>query len=154
MKNKVLLAVGCFALFAISCKKDLEPQPSQSPQTEKSQETAVRETPQPIKGDAIMTFDKELHDFGDINEGEKAETIFKFTNTGTEDLLITKAKGSCGCTAPEYPKNPIKPGESGEITVRFNSNGRPGKNNKSVSMEVNTKQGYETINIKANVLPK
>lgn len=151
MKNKVLLALGCVALFAVSCKENLEPQPSEPVV---NPETTVRETPAPIKGNAVMTFDKELHDFGDIKEGVKAETTFTFTNTGTEDLLITKAKGSCGCTAPEYPKNPIKPGEKGEITVRFSSDGRPGKNSKSVSMEVNTKQGYETINIKANVLPK
>ena len=64
---------------------------------------------------AIMTFTKSEYDFGTINQGDKVETEFPFTNTGKVDLLITNAKGSCGCTIPDFPKKPIKPGEKGKI---------------------------------------
>ncbi len=152
MKNIFFIILTCIALFFTGCKKNIQPQES-APVRERAQGT-TQKTPKAIKGNAIMDFNKEIHDFGTIKEGDKVETIFKFTNTGTEDLLITKAKGSCGCTVPDYPKHPIKPGESGEIKVSFNSNKRTGQNTKSVSMEVNTKAGYEVLRIKANVLPK
>jgi len=75
---------------------------------------------------AEITFDRIFHDFGTIKEGEIAKTVFSFTNTGENDLYIVDAIGSCGCTVPKYPKNiAIKPGESGEIEVNFDSNGRP-----------------------------
>ena len=68
----------------------------------------------------VLTFDKKTHDFGTINEGDVVETAFSFTNTGSSDLTILDARGSCGCTVPEYPKNtPIKPGETKEIKVKF-----------------------------------
>jgi len=61
-----------------------------------------------------MTFDKTSHDFGTITEGDKVTTTFGFTNTGDADLIIVDARGSCGCTVPQYPKNtPIAPGETG-----------------------------------------
>ena len=71
---------------------------------------------------AEITFDRIFHDFGTIKEGEIAKTVFSFTNTGENDLYIVDAIGSCGCTVPKYPKNiAIKPGESGEIEVNFDS---------------------------------
>ena len=73
---------------------------------------------------AEITFDRIFHDFGNVNEGEMAKTVFTFTNTSENDLYIVDAVGSCGCTVPKYPKNiPIKPGENGEIEVNFDTNG-------------------------------
>ncbi|MCB0482959.1 MAG: DUF1573 domain-containing protein, partial [Flavobacteriales bacterium] len=69
---------------------------------------------------AKITFDKDVHDFGKITQGEMVETSFAFTNTGEADLIISSAKGSCGCTVPEWPKEPIPPGGKGEIRVVFN----------------------------------
>ena len=83
----------------------------------------------------IITFDKTEHDFGTINEGDKVTTEFNFTNTGKEDLIIVDARGSCGCTVPQYPKNtPIAPGASGKILVSFDSSNKPGLQQKSVTL--------------------
>ncbi|MBN8566479.1 MAG: DUF1573 domain-containing protein [Flavobacteriales bacterium] len=102
----------------------------------------------------VMTFNKKEHDFGVINEGDKVETVFTFTNTGDADLLITNASGSCGCTVPEYPKEPIKPGKSGKMKVTFDSGGKPGMQQKSVNITANTVTGRDVLSIKANVTPK
>ena len=102
----------------------------------------------------IMTFDKNVHDFGTINEGETVSTLFKFTNTGKSDLIVVDARGSCGCTVPEYPKNvPIPPGGSGELLVSFNSSGNPNMQQKTVTISANTDSGRETVRIMAMVTP-
>jgi hypothetical protein len=99
-----------------------------------------------------MTFDKTIHDFGTIREGERVETIFSFTNTGKSDLVIVDARGSCGCTVPEYPKNtPIAPGASAQIRVSFDSSNKPNLQQKTVTISANTDSGRETIRIKAMV---
>ncbi|MEK9755772.1 MAG: DUF1573 domain-containing protein [Bacteroidota bacterium] len=104
---------------------------------------------------AEITFDRIFHDFGTIKEGEIAKTIFTFTNTGENDLFIVDAVGSCGCTVPKYPKNiAIKPGETGEIEVNFDSNGRPNLQQKMVKVSANTSTGGELLRIQAFVEPK
>ena len=102
----------------------------------------------------IVKLDKEVHDFGTINEGDKVETEFVVTNAGEVDLIISDAKGSCGCTVPKPPKDPIKPGASAPIKVSFDSNGKPGAQEKTVTLTTNTEIGHETFKIKANVTPK
>ena len=104
---------------------------------------------------AEITFDKISHDFGNVNEGEIAKTIFTFTNTGENDLYIVDAVGSCGCTVPKYPKNiPIKPGENGEIEVNFDTNGRPNLQQKMVKVSANTPEGGQLLRIQAFVESK
>lgn len=98
-----------------------------------------------------MTFQKEEHDFGTIKQGDKVSTDFKFKNTGEADLIITSARGSCGCTVPDYPKTAIKPGETGNIKVSFDSKGKQGKTNKTVTILCNTKEGNKILNIHANI---
>jgi hypothetical protein len=101
-----------------------------------------------------MSFDKTVHDFGTINEGETVKTTFTFTNTGQTDLIIVDARGSCGCTVPNYPKNtPIAPGASGEILVSFDSSNKPNMQQKTVTISANTSSGRETLRIKAMVSP-
>ncbi len=102
----------------------------------------------------VMTFEVKDHDFGVINEGDVVETEFKFTNTGKTDLLITNAYASCGCTIPEWPKQPLKPGESGIIKVKFNSLGKQNKQSKTITLDTNTKDAKELLNITAQVTPK
>ncbi|MGX5819898.1 DUF1573 domain-containing protein [Chitinophaga lutea] len=88
---------------------------------------------------ATMTFDKEIHNFGDVEEGEVVEHSFRFTNTGGKSLVIVNAQASCGCTVPQWPKEPIQPGESGYITVKFDSKGRPeGFTEKEIFIQANT----------------
>jgi hypothetical protein len=106
------------------------------------------------EGAAAITFSKTEHDFGVINEGDVVETTFDFTNTGKADLIITNAVGSCGCTVPEWPKEPIPVGGKGTIKVKFNSHGKPNNQRKSVSLTTNTATGKEQVFIKANVTPK
>tara|TARA_A100001011_G_scaffold220227_1_gene228222 strand:+ start:57405 stop:57902 length:498 start_codon:yes stop_codon:yes gene_type:complete len=111
-------------------------------------------TPADASAGPVMTFDKSSHDFGIINEGDKVTTKFSFTNTGNSDLIIVDARGSCGCTVPEYPKNtPIAPGQSQTITVNFDSSNKPGIQQKSVTLSANTSSGREMLRIKANVTP-
>ena len=101
---------------------------------------------------AAITFDEMSYDFGVINEGDKVETKFKFTNTGAADLIIREARGSCGCTVPEYPKNtPIAPGETRDIKVKFDSANKPGNQTKTVTLTNNTERGRDIIRIKTMV---
>lgn len=79
-------------------------------------------------------FDKEIYDFKVINEGEKVQASFKFKNVGKTALIISDATATCGCTVPEYPKTPVKPGEEGAITVVFNSQGKVGMQDKVVTL--------------------
>jgi len=137
------------SFFLTSCETD----PSK-----KIKEQNVELTKERLKntGDfPVIEFDKNNHDFGEIQEGEIAETEFRFTNVGKSDLIISDASGSCGCTVPDYPKNsPIKPGESGKIIVKFDSNNRPGMQRKAVTLITNTSKGKQILNIKSIVIPK
>lgn len=97
-------------------------------------------------------FAQELHDFGTIKDGDVVEHTFEFTNTGQAPLIISDAKATCGCTVPEWPKEPIPVGASGEIKVRFNSKNKPGIQNKTVTLTANTWPATQRVRIKANVV--
>ncbi|GAA0552175.1 DUF1573 domain-containing protein [Chitinophaga japonensis] len=90
------------------------------------------------QGAPEITFEQTVHNFGQITQGEKVEYAFKFTNTGNRDLLIQDAVSSCGCTVPEWPKEPVKPGESGYLKVVFDSHGKEGFTEKEISIKANT----------------
>jgi hypothetical protein len=126
--------------------------------SKKIKEENVQSTKDRLKNTSdfpVIQFDKNNHDFGEIQEGDVAETEFMFTNVGKSDLIISDASGSCGCTVPDYPKNiPIKPGESGKIKVKFDSNNRPGMQRKAVTLITNTLKGKQILNIKSIVIPK
>jgi hypothetical protein len=100
-----------------------------------------------------MEFENSEHDFGVIGAEKKVSYTFNFKNTGAADLLISNAVGSCGCTVPEYPKEPVKPGESGKIQVSFNPSGKNGNQQKSVTISANTQTGKELLIIKASITP-
>ncbi|MBK8487548.1 MAG: DUF1573 domain-containing protein [Bacteroidetes bacterium] len=99
-----------------------------------------------------MLFERDIHDFGEIIQGEIATTEFKFSNTGKSDLIIASARASCGCAVPEYPKEPIKPGESGVIKVSYNSEGRKDAFNKTVTITANTIPNENRIKVKGIVV--
>lgn len=107
----------------------------------------------PMGPKTSVVFDTYDHDFGDVDQDTRNEKIFKFTNTGKEPLLITNAKGSCGCTVPEYPKEPIAPGESGEIKVEYSPGKQEFKQTKSVTITANTDPETTVLKIYANVIP-
>jgi len=102
----------------------------------------------------IFAFNEESHDFGKINEGDVVEHFFEFKNTGQAPLIISAATGSCGCTVPEWPKEPIGIGEIANIKVKFNSSKKPGLQNKTVTITANTFPKQTKLKIKANVNPK
>jgi hypothetical protein len=99
-------------------------------------------------------FPKDSYNFGEIKEGDVVSHIFSFTNSGDEPLFITSARGSCGCTVPEYSKKAIPPGEKGQIKVSFNSEGKEGPNTKGIFIEANTEPEMTILKISADVLAK
>jgi hypothetical protein len=102
----------------------------------------------------VMTFAKESHDFGQVNEGDKVVFDFFFTNTGKSALIISNATATCGCTVPEYPKKPLAPGKTGIIHVVFNTTGKSGMQNKIITLTTNTFKGNEELHLVGNVKPK
>ncbi|MGL4292119.1 MAG: DUF1573 domain-containing protein [Bacteroidales bacterium] len=101
---------------------------------------------------AVITFKQTTHDFGNFAEEKgKVTTEFEFTNTGNAPLLITRTAASCGCTTPDYPKEPIAPGKKGVIKVTYNAQGRPGVFQKTVYVFANTDPEKTTLIIKGNV---
>ncbi|WP_421873767.1 DUF1573 domain-containing protein [Marinoscillum sp.] len=96
-------------------------------------------------------FAEESHDFGSITEGEVVEHTFTFKNTGDAPLIISSATASCGCTVPDWPKEPIPVGEEGKIEVRFDSKKKPGIQNKTITITANTYPKLNRLRIKANV---
>ncbi|WP_277477749.1 DUF1573 domain-containing protein [Catalinimonas alkaloidigena] len=107
----------------------------------------------PVDGPQV-TFAKSSHDFGDIQQGDKVNYVFEFENTGTEPLILSNVLTTCGCTATSWPREPLAPGERGEIAVSFNSAGKMGKQNKVVTVVSNAVNAQERVKIITNVLPK
>lgn len=102
---------------------------------------------------AIIEFAKEVHDYGTIKNGANGECVFEFTNKGNEPLILANVKGSCQCTVPEWPKEPIAPGATAKITVKYNTK-NAGPINKSVTITSNAvNEPTKVIRIKGNVLP-
>lgn len=101
-----------------------------------------------------FNFQETEYDFGTIDEGEVVKHTFTFKNTGEAPLIIQNASGSCGCTVPTYSKDPIPPGETGEIVAEFNSKGQKYMQIKTVRITANTWPKQTTLKIKAMVNPK
>jgi hypothetical protein len=100
----------------------------------------------------VITFEEEFHDFGEIQEGQVAEHTFVFTNEGSGPLIISNASGSCGCTVPEWPRQPIAPGQKGQIKVSFNSSNRAGRQDKRVTLTTNAVPQTKVLNITSTVI--
>lgn len=102
-----------------------------------------------------ITFEEETIDYGTLDKGADGKRMFVFTNTGNEPLIISNCKGSCGCTVPTCPKEPIMPGESGEIEVKYDTQ-RVGSFTKAVTVTSNAKTPTKVVQIKGviNNAPK
>ncbi len=103
---------------------------------------------------SMIRFEEDTFRFGEVLEGEKVSHAYRFTNIGNNDLVIANASGSCGCTVPEWPKEPIKPGKSGVINVVFDSERRAGKAEKSITIYANTEPSRHVLFLKGTVKPK
>ena len=119
--------------------------------------TSTTQTPNatpaaPVGPTTVMAFTETTFDFGTVNEGEKVAHTYKFKNTGNEPLILSDAKGSCGCTVPnDWPREAIAPGASGKFTVKFNSRGKKNVVQQTVTVTANTETGKEQVKIKVNV---
>ncbi len=162
MKSALAIGLMAFVLGACGSDKDaekriaeLENKLAQLESNKPAGATAAAATPEEKPEGPLPSFEfaEESHDFGTINEGDVVEHTFSFTNTGEAPLIIQSAKGSCGCTVPTWPKEPIPVGGTGEIVAKFNSKGKPNIQNKTVTITANTWPKQSTLRIKAMVTP-
>lgn len=102
----------------------------------------------------LAVYETTDHDFGTINEGQKVTHVYKIKNTGEAPLIIQSAQPSCGCTVPDWSKNPIPVGGAGFVKAEFDSNGKPGIQNKTITVTANTWPKTTTLRFKAMVTPK
>jgi Protein of unknown function (DUF1573) len=139
--KKVLATLSFVALFLVVAQA--QQAPVAAPATKAAEKI----------GGPIMTFEKMEVDYGTIAQGADPLRKFKFKNTGTEPLVINNARGSCGCTVPAYKKEPIMPGETGEIEVRYDTQ-RVGPFTKQVTVETNEGPNARMLVIKGDVIEK
>lgn len=160
-----LLAVGFLASCNTSsessaqeeARNDLEqqntPQSASNPAMANEPQQVQNQPAAPTGPTTVMAFEETEFDFGTVTEGEKVSHTFAFTNDGDEPLILSNAKGSCGCTVPKWPREPIAPGESGEVTVEFNSKNKKGKRNQKVTITANTNPPQTFLFLKGQVEP-
>ena len=102
----------------------------------------------------VMKFDEQSFDFGKITQGDSVMHRFKFTNTGKLPLIVKDAIASCGCTVPEWPKDPIQPGDDGEIKVTFHSVHKSGLQDKLITITANTFPAQNNVHLTGEVIVK
>mgnify|MGYP001160064238 CR=1 FL=1 len=149
MIKKIILPIAVITLLS-SCGVDAEPKDLttdiiNNPITASDEAASEDELP-------FFEFVEEIKDFGTITQGESVSMTFRFKNVGKSNLIISSAQGSCGCTVPEWPKEPIAPGAEGTIDVTFNSTGKQGLQNKTITLVANTIPNTKVIAIKGEVL--
>jgi hypothetical protein len=146
MKSK-LVAIGLFAaLGLVSCKHDNASKLFTDAEKQEQASAVVDPATAPV-----LAFEAETYDFGNLPTGAKVDHYFKFTNTGKSPLIIKDAKGSCGCTVPEFPKQPIAPGATDSIKVTYDAGTQAGRQQKTVTLTTNTVKGKETCTFMATL---
>ena len=151
--KKVFITLLCLSIGAAAAnaqdKKAATPAPQPTPVP--AQQTQAP-APDPDAGE--FKFKEETHDYGEVPEGPLAEYDFEFKNTGKKPIVIQEAHGSCGCTVPSWPHEPILPKEKGVIHVAYTTNGRPGPIMKDVTINSNAKQQPMVLHIRGTVKAK
>ncbi len=143
MKNTVLLLLALFCAISVS-------QAQSVPTTESIEQNMEKAK----NGEGpVMEFEALVVDYGTIEQHSEPLRKLKFTNTGTTPLVITNARGSCGCTVPTWAKEPIMPGESSELEIRYATN-RLGKFTKKVTITTNEGTEPHVIQVKGDVFEK
>ncbi len=154
MKTKLVVAatVGAFLLFVGSCKTEVKKdEETQIPADVINIQATASGKQAPLGSAPVMVFNEEKHDFGKINQGEKVSYSFVFKNTGGSDLVISSAQGSCGCTIPSYPKEAIKAGQESKIDVVFDSGGKTGVVQKTVTLVTNCSPSTKVLTISSTI---
>ena len=129
----------------------------QSKQETKNKELVLINNPATLEGyDSlsvpIFNLEENFYSFGELVQGEVVKHIFTVENTGNAPLIVTDARASCGCTVPEYPKDPILPGQKGKIKIKFDSQGKLGSFRKQVSLFTNCQPSQRIITITGNII--
>ena len=140
---KVFFLAGSLCLLFTSCdvrKKD-------------KQATIIKVPELPKEPTTVQLIDS-VYEFGKVAEGEIVEFSYRFKNTGTNPLVVTNVSASCGCTVPEKPEAPVKPGEVGFIKVKFNSANHPGEAHKTVTVTSNANPPFTELLLKGEVIGK
>lgn len=143
MKKTLLASVIALALFTSCGSKE----GGVSTDIVKNPATGTTDFPE-------MKFEKTVYDFGTIDEGVKVAYSFRFTNIGKSDLVISNATTSCGCTASDWPRHPVKPGESEAIKIEFNSAGKSGQQDKMITLSTNCEKSSVILSLRGIVNPK
>jgi hypothetical protein len=152
MKALRLLTILLFFAFN-ACENGVNKDEQKTTATEEEPVLDSTGLTSPAHPEAFILFYDEAHDFGNIIQGEKVSYSFKFKNIGSIDLIISTARGSCGCTVPKYPRRAIKPGEEGNIDVVFNSENLSGISQKTITVLSNSNpNGIITLTIKSNII--
>jgi hypothetical protein len=142
----ILLVLGVNTFFSLkrgdSSLNKIEAIPTSVP--------AIKSIPNLPK--TTLKFDSLIHNFGVITDDKKQYHAFEFTNTGKEPLMILGAEGSCGCTVPSWPRDPIAPGKSEKIEVSFDPNGKSGEQSKIVTVTSNTEPTTSILTITATII--
>ena len=147
--KKVFFTLLCLSIGTLAVKaQDKKTAPPPAPQP------AAAKTPDENAGKFKFEDKDETHDFGTVPEGPQAEYDFEFKNVGKKPIIITEAHGSCGCTVPKWPKEPILPKHKGVIHVTYNTDHRPGPIMKEVFITSDAQQNPMTLHIRGTVTPK
>ena len=150
MKKTILLSAIAIAFVSIS---NAQTDSKVAPASTTTIAPAATATPAvENKNQAEIKFEAMEFNFGTIKQGDKVEHSFTFVNSGKEPLIITDARGSCGCTVPVWTKEPIRKGEKGTIDITFNSAGKMGMQDKTVTITSNAKTNPIVLHVKGNIL--
>ena len=106
---------------------------------------------EPALGEPVMLFDTLVHDFGTIIEGERVVCYFDYVNSGESDLVITSVEATCGCTTPDWNREPLKPGERENLKVVFDATGRSGSQRKAITVRSNASNSTVRLTIMADI---
>lgn len=120
----------------------------------KDKQASTTTAPVEVKDPTTIQLIDSTYDFGKVTEGEIVEYSYRFKNTGDKPLVVSEVHASCGCTVPEKPEEPVKPGEIGFIKVKFNSDHRPGEAHKTITVTSNAKPAFPELLLKGEVIGK
>lgn len=140
MKNKILIFCVLIVLGSCNIRNSRE-----------RQEKTLTSTTHFKDSTTVQLIDS-VYDFGKVTEGEKVTYNYRFRNTGNNALIVSSATASCGCTVPEKPEEPVKPGETGSLKVVFNTEGKAGPANKTVTVISNAYPDFPVLQLKGEVI--
>ncbi len=153
MKAKFLFIFLSVVVLGLGCKNSSKAKKEVSSDLINNPATASGDTNS--DGLPLIKFEEENHDFGLILQGEKVSYTFKFKNIGKSDLIVDDVSTSCGCTVPKFSREPIAPGENGEVEVIFDSNNRQGRQFKTITVWTNSQPNKTKLQIESEiVVPK